>query len=155
PTAVLLNTGQVLVVGGQNPNTGAAIGSAELLNPSTGTWSLTGSLKTARYYRTATLLSDGTVLVATGYNSNGVLASAERYSPATGRWSSAGSLAVARRGAMAALLQDGRVLVAGGDGDGALRSGEVFGPAPDRRSLAGSATVPPSLGADPPRQGSA
>src|SRR5712691_13126790 len=46
PTATLLNTGQVLVVGGQNPNTGAAIGSADLFNPSTGSWSLTGSLKT-------------------------------------------------------------------------------------------------------------
>jgi galactose oxidase-like protein/Kelch motif protein len=148
PTAVLLNTGQVLVVGGQNPNTGAALSSAELFNPSTGAWGLTGSLKTGRHYHTASLLSDGTVLVAAGFNpavSNGLLASAERYSPTTGKWSSAGSLSVARRDAMAAMLQDGRVLVAGGDGYGTFSSAEIFSPATNRWSSAGSMTVAHAL----------
>jgi N-acetylneuraminic acid mutarotase len=104
---------------------------------------LTGSLRTARYFHTATLLSDGTVLVAAGFNaavSYGLLASAERYSPSTGKWSSAGSLAVARRAAMAALLQDGRVLVAGGDGYGGFSSAEIFSPATNSWSSGGSMT---------------
>ena len=50
------------------------------------TWSPTGSLTTGRAARTATLLSDGRVLAAGGYN-NGHLASAEIYDPATGTWS--------------------------------------------------------------------
>ena len=55
----------------------------------TGTWSITGSLSTARKGHTATLLPNGQVLVAGGYNqdvSGGVitLRSAELYDPATG-----------------------------------------------------------------------
>src|SRR5262245_35285643 len=51
-----------------------------------GTWTGTGSLVAARYYRTATLLLDGRVLVAAGLNHRGtvVLASAELYDPWSG-----------------------------------------------------------------------
>jgi hypothetical protein len=53
--------------------------SAELYDPASGTWTATGSLGTARYQHTATLLPNGEVLVAEGYNSSGYLASAELY----------------------------------------------------------------------------
>jgi uncharacterized repeat protein (TIGR01451 family) len=48
-----------------------------------GTWSLTGAMSTGRFNPTATLLSDGRVLVSGGIVSSGsgVLASAEIYSP--------------------------------------------------------------------------
>ena len=50
-----------------------------------------------RYNHTATLLPNGQVLVAGGYN--GVfLASAELYDPATGLWTATGSMATARCG---------------------------------------------------------
>src|SRR5580704_12162212 len=55
---------------------GAAGGrdSVELtLISSAGTWTVTGSLNIARYYHTATLLTNGMVLVAGGENSSGVL----------------------------------------------------------------------------------
>jgi N-acetylneuraminic acid mutarotase len=87
----------------------------ECLTP--GTWSVTGNLNTARTGHTATLLSDGTVLVAGGVTDqeNGdVLDSAELYDPRTGLWSFTASMSRPRGGHTATLLQDGRVLVAGG-----------------------------------------
>jgi N-acetylneuraminic acid mutarotase len=91
-TMTLLTNGQVLVVGGyySDPVKGPiALASAELYNPSTGKWTYTGSLHTARWNHSATLLQNGEVLVAGGesYGSGGttnVFASAELYYPATG-----------------------------------------------------------------------
>ncbi len=57
----------------------------------------TGSLNTARYFHTATLLNNGLVLIAGGYN-GGILASAELYNPATGTFTLTGSLNAARYG---------------------------------------------------------
>ena len=88
---------------------------------------------------TATLLPDGTVLVAGGQpcgKDDAYLATAERYDPATGAWSAAGSMADPREGHTAALLSDGTVLVAGGrnlsDGSGVaytINSAELYLPA--------------------------
>jgi len=76
-TAILLNNGLVLIAGGDNQTTYLA--SAELYNPATGTFAVTGNLTTARSSQTATLLNDGTVLIAGGRNSSGFLNSAELY----------------------------------------------------------------------------
>jgi hypothetical protein len=64
-TATLLNNGEVLVVGGENPNT--RLSSAELDDPSSGGFTVTGSLPSARTGFSATLLSSGEVLLAGGY----------------------------------------------------------------------------------------
>ena len=57
------------------------LASAELYDPASGTWTATGSLANKRYVHTATLLPDGKVLAAGGYNSERsvALASAELY----------------------------------------------------------------------------
>jgi len=109
--ATLLNTGKVLVAGGVGPfcagcNSGMT---AELFDPATGTWSPTGSMSIFRSQHTATLLSNGKVLVAGG---NG--ATAEVYDPATGTFSPSGSMTTTRANHTATLLPDGRVLVSGG-----------------------------------------
>src|SRR5437667_2544970 len=78
------------------------------------TFDNTGSLATARDYQTVTLLPNGKVLVAGGYNGS-PLASVELYDPATGTWTATGSLATARYAHTATLLPNGKGLVAGGN----------------------------------------
>ena len=60
----MLPNGKVLVAGGDNGS--GYLASAELYDPASGTWTATGSLNTARYCHTATLLPNGKVLVAGG-----------------------------------------------------------------------------------------
>src|SRR5262249_43188083 len=63
----------------------------------------TGSLATARDTHTATLLPNGKVLVAGGYNYPNTLASAELYDPANGTWTTTGVLVTGRSGHTATL----------------------------------------------------
>jgi hypothetical protein len=132
-TATVLPDGEVLVIGDGTT-------SAELYNPATGTWALTGSMNTARFEQTATLLPDGNVLVAGGGQT--AAGSAELYNPATGKWTLTGNLHTNRLGATATLLGNGEVLVAGGDAGGstymALSSAELYNPATGTWSLTGS-----------------
>jgi WD40 repeat protein len=119
-SATLLPDGKVLVAGGRDespPFGGNWLASAELYDPANGTWTATGSLATARAGYVATLLPNGKVLVAGGYNGN-YLASAELYDPASGSWTPTGNLVTARNGGTPTLLPDNRVLVAGGFGNG-------------------------------------
>ena len=141
--ATLLSNGQVLVAGGYNENVSSPfLTSAELYNPSTGTWTLTGSMHTARIYDTMTLLTDGQVLVTGGYNTTStinILASAELYNPATGKWQLVGSMHTARTGHAAALLASGQVLVAAGESSSSfLTSAELYNPSTGKWTLTGS-----------------
>src|SRR5260370_40873722 len=83
-TTPQLANGKPLVAGGLNtPFTATAI--AELYDPNTKTWSLTGSMNVARYGHTATLLSNGKVLVAGGAGKgNNELLPANLHHPPTG-----------------------------------------------------------------------
>ena len=116
--------------------------SAELFNPANGTWTATGSLNTGREHHTATLLPNGQVLVAGGFNStSGDLASAELFNPASGTWTATGSLNTGRDLHTATLLPDGQVLVAGGANSNSglpLTSAELFNPANGTWTVTGS-----------------
>ncbi len=126
-TATKLKDGRVLVAGGADAN-GAALASAEIFTPQTGTWT-TVAMTTARRNHTATLANDaaGTVVVAGGENANGALASIEVFSPSTDSFNLlSGSLSSARTKHAAAALPAGLVLVAGGtDGAAALSSADI------------------------------
>src|SRR5260221_14494310 len=64
----------------------------------------TGSLNTARFSHTATLLQNGKVLVAGGTVGTTAFSSAELYDPATGTWTNTGSMNNARANHTATLL---------------------------------------------------
>jgi Bacterial Ig-like domain (group 2)/Abnormal spindle-like microcephaly-assoc'd, ASPM-SPD-2-Hydin/Galactose oxidase, central domain/Kelch motif len=115
-TATLLNNGTVLIAGGSNGAGGVnGFVSAEIYNPTNGTFVVTGSPNTARSGHTAILLNSGKVLIATGYIPGGSeLTSAELYDPITGMFAFTGSLNTAREFHKATLLNNGTVLTTGG-----------------------------------------
>ena len=98
-------------------------------------WSATESMTTGRNGHTATLLLNGTVLVAGGSSPG----TSELFDPGTGTWAASGEMMGAREGHTATLLTDGRVLVVGGvragpdengvGGNNPLSSAELFDPA--------------------------
>jgi N-acetylneuraminic acid mutarotase len=146
--ATLLMNGTVLVSGGFNWP-GGTIGTSEVYDPASGSWTTTGSLSTSRMEHTATLLPDGKVLVSGGANDLNTsvdgtdVASAELYDSASGTWSTTGSLATARWGHAASLLPDGNVLVNGGqNAGGVLSSAELYNSDTGRWSATGSLANP-------------
>jgi hypothetical protein len=149
-TAAPLQDGRVLIVGGVGPRSDTDfLASAEIYDPTTGKFTATGSMHTARERATATLLADGRVLIAGGDQGVcgacgyiNILASAEIYDPATGRFSAIGSMTTARTWHTATLLADGRVLIAGGSGelsDGP--SAEIYDPTTGKFGATGSMTT--------------
>ncbi len=133
-TATRLKNGKVLVAGGMGT-------SAELYNPTTGTWSLTGSLNIARFDFPMVLLPNGQALIAGGDDGGGYCCSVstlhktglastipfspcfcphsigavERYDPTMGVWSFTGRMNNARVFHTLTPLPNNKVLAAGGE----------------------------------------
>jgi len=138
-TATLLRDGRVLLTGTDAPGTGAEgqHPTAELFNPATGTFTVTGSMAAGRAAHTATLLPGDRVLVAGGAGPGG-LASAELYDPRTGSFSPTGEMTERRYVHTATSLPDGRVLIAGGSSRGILHYAELYDPDSGTFAPAGS-----------------
>ena len=121
-TATLLSNGMVLVAGGTD-GSGMPIATAELYDPTHGTFSPTGSMATARAHYAATLLcdlssppcNDMRVLVTGGLDTSGnPLMSAELYDPSTGKFSPTnGLMQFVHASHTATLLKTGKVLIIG------------------------------------------
>ena len=115
-TATLLDDGRVLVAGGMDIV--GATDSAELYDPTTGTWSAIAPLPDRRVGHTATKLSDGKVLIFGGIdNSSNTVRRAALFDPETNAWSSFDAPGWAG-GPTATLLKTGKILVVGGWPDG-------------------------------------
>jgi len=133
PAGIVLSDGRILVSGGRY---GFDVRrEAEIFNPNTYTWSSAGLMTVGRAGHTLSLLSDGRVLAAGGWNGN-FLSSAEIFDPATATWTAAAGMSRGRWGHTATLLGDGsgRVFVVGGenynDGSGPhYRLTEMWDPA--------------------------
>ena len=96
--AVLTN-GEVLIAGGATAERFLGVtNTAEIYNPATGSFTRTGPMNVARQGATATLLSNGKVLVAGGskFINGDAIASAELFDPSTGAWTLTGTMNVAR-----------------------------------------------------------
>ena len=132
PSATLLANGDVLIGGGEDHDgPGARLASAEIFRAATLRFEPTGAMHHARVSQTATLLSDGRVLVVGGF-ADSVTASAELYDPRAGTFAETGNLGVARCKHTAGRLPDGRVVIAGGSSNegwnGNLSSAEIYDP---------------------------
>jgi Putative Ig domain/Galactose oxidase, central domain/Thrombospondin type 3 repeat/Kelch motif len=141
-TVTKLLDGRVLIAGGNSGANPAAakFSSAYLYDPTTETFTQTGSMSVARSLHTATLLANGKVLITGGFNGSN-LASAELYDPVLGTFSATGSLQTDRSQHTATLLQDGTVLIAGGFNGGAndaLNTVEIYTPSLGTFALAGT-----------------
>ena len=139
--ATRLADGRVLVVGGSSDDFFlTAIGGATVYDPGTGTWSSVGGLYTPRAQSTATLLANGDVLVAGGFDDlydapPGVVdhvsyALADIFDPVA-RWSTTAPMSARRYAHTATLLPNGEVLVTGGydlNAKTELASAELYDP---------------------------
>jgi hypothetical protein len=118
-----LLSGKVLVAGGLDSGH-----QAELYDPATNTFALTGALSMRTYLATATLLPSGKVAFAGGPQFNGQ--AVEAYDPTAGTFSIIGAARDELTfGHTATLLALGQVLLAGGHaGIAAVSRAEVFDP---------------------------
>jgi len=113
-TATLLANRQVLIAGGV-AHEGTSSATAELYDPATRGFALTGGLLTGRSRHTATLLQTGKVLIAGGIDKDGKpVRAAELYDPASGRFLATGNMLEGRYDHTATLLANGKVLITGG-----------------------------------------
>lgn len=139
-TATLLQDGRVLIVEGLVPTeTGTTnTRTAELYDPSSGTFVTTGNTTSGHTFHTAILLSTGKVLI-TGDGT------AELFDPATNSFTATDHAPAARFAATVTLLQDGRVLIAGGEiyyDDYYLGPSELYDPVTGQFTSTGTLVTP-------------
>ena len=161
-TSTLLQNGAVLITGGFSFDSSAcdqnssspAVASAEIYDPSNGSFAPTGSMAAVRGGHTATLLANEKVLIAGGANMEvDVLpffsvdgsVTAEVYDPVTGQFTSTGNMVTPRVGQTATLLVNGDVLIAGGwsaSQNASIAAAELYRPATGAFTPTGSMTSP-------------
>lgn len=148
--AVLLHSGQVLLLGRFGTSMDNASQGAAIYNPATSAWRMVAPPSQSFGNGPPILLADGNVLFIGGYISEQVsypvvedlytvLNSVEIYDPTTDTWSIGAPMQQARAQETATLLPDGNVLVTGGvgamstgsAGSGSIASVELYDPQSD------------------------
>src|SRR5215213_2229425 len=129
-TATMLPDGRVFIFGGVGPNQ-RTLKSAALVDPATGEIEELRAQAglTARSNHTATLLTDGRVLIVGGVSDNRrLISAAQLWDPRTKTAESNGLISIARQMHRAVLLTDGSVLIEGGvdESNGEVRTSELF-----------------------------
>jgi probable HAF family extracellular repeat protein len=115
--ATLLGSGKVLITGGcGSGGTPDCVNTADLYDPVANTFSPTGTMKQPHAWHTATLLADGTVLIAGGVEGPILFNSAEIYDPKVGTFRTTTGQMVDTNSYYhtGTILLDGSVLIAGG-----------------------------------------
>jgi len=138
PAAASLPDGRVLIAGGYN---GADVASADVFNPSTGTFTPVGSMSVVRELGGAVSLPDGRVLVLGGFAETDPTATTEIFDPKTNTFSAGPSLSAPKFSFAAAEIAGGKVLIAGGEQRHPtlfLSLAEVFNPAGGASNPVGS-----------------
>jgi len=137
-TATLLPDGRVLVAGGAiyDPNQYPFVSqnTVEFYDPAAGQFvTYAGKLSIARSFHTATLLPNGTVLIAGGFTSRPTpgddepaTPATETFDPGTNTFTPGHAMKAGREGHTATLLLDGTVLFVGGSWANPVTSTEIF-----------------------------
>lgn len=142
-SSTLLPNGKVLIAGGFAGSGGeySPYRTAELYDPSSGTFQSVGEMSIGRSGHTATLLKNGKVLIVGGWTGRYDLrGSAEIYDPVANTFTPTGNLVIERAGNTATLLADGRVLIVGGEDrqENKIASVEIYDPFTGKFAQTGS-----------------
>ncbi len=115
-----LNNGKILIMGGctavdavSGTCSSGYLSTAELYDPATNTWTLTGTMKDMRSFHQSTLLPNGEVLVVGGSNGS-ALSTSEIYNTVTGTWRAGANMVTARLFPALAMVTDTKAMVVGG-----------------------------------------
>jgi hypothetical protein len=133
----LLLDGRVLLTGGNDGS--GEVDLSSIYDPLANAWTNTAALNAGRFGHTASLLANGNVLVAGGFQALGnSLNSAETFDVAINSWQTTGNLSSARGGHTTILAQDGNLFNFGGCGSSACsNSAELvyFADPPDSKTV--------------------
>lgn len=118
-TATLLKNGEVLLIGGFTASSKSPfepIATAEIYNPTTKEFYLSGKMLYPREYHSSVLLKNGNVLITGGKDEekNKVIANSELYDTIKHTFTSSSSMCIPRYNHSSILLKNGKVLIVGG-----------------------------------------
>lgn len=131
-TATVITGGNIIIIGGIGTSSSSGFPlTIESYDSVADSWSNAGSLPNGRYVHTSSLLSDGRILLAGGYEITGTLSSLATtcsvYSPDTKIVAPAAAMNAARVNHTTTILPSGNVFTCGGDGTSTiLSSSEIF-----------------------------
>jgi N-acetylneuraminic acid mutarotase len=131
--------GDIYAIGGdiQSGAGELTVGTVEVYNPSSDSWSSKASMPTARSMLSAAQAQDGKIYAVGGITgANGLpLATVEQYDPVNDSWTTRSSLPMAEFGSALVAMSDGNLYLMGGesngDGSGSLNAVYAYNPLSD------------------------